>query len=84
MRPCAWVNFEYQFALTIADMPPSSSKFLALLRGINVGGKNIIAKDDLRQCFERHRLHKRPHVHPEWQHPVSLQHVERQRTDGGC
>ena len=27
-------------------------RFLALLRGINVGGKNVIAKDDLRQCFE--------------------------------
>ena len=29
-----------------------SSKFLALLRGINVGGHNIIKKDDLRGCFE--------------------------------
>lgn len=28
------------------------SRFLALLRGINVGGKNVISKDDLRQCFE--------------------------------
>ena len=26
--------------------------YLALLRGINVGGHNIIKKDDLRQCFE--------------------------------
>lgn len=29
-----------------------SFKFLALLRGINVGGKNVIAKDSLKQCFE--------------------------------
>ncbi|MBT8485856.1 MAG: DUF1697 domain-containing protein [Phycisphaerales bacterium] len=29
-----------------------SSRFLALLRGINVGGHNIIKKDDLRACFE--------------------------------
>ena len=27
-------------------------RFLALLRGINVGGHNIIAKDDLRGCFQ--------------------------------
>lgn len=27
-------------------------KFLALLRGINVGGKNIISKEELRQLFE--------------------------------
>ena len=33
-------------------MAKALPKFLALLRGINVGGKNIIAKDDLRQCFE--------------------------------
>lgn len=33
-------------------MAKTASRFLALLRGINVGGKNIIAKDDLRRCFE--------------------------------
>jgi|AP45_3_1055517.scaffolds.fasta_scaffold93720_1 uncharacterized protein (DUF1697 family) len=33
----------------MAKAPP---RFLALLRGINVGGKNVIAKDDLRQLFE--------------------------------
>jgi uncharacterized protein (DUF1697 family) len=33
-------------------MAKAPSRFLALLRGINVGGKNIIAKDDLRTCFE--------------------------------
>jgi len=33
-------------------MTDKSNKYLALLRGINVGGKNIIAKDDLRECFE--------------------------------
>ena len=33
-------------------MTKNDSRFLALLRGINVGGKNIIAKADLRQCFE--------------------------------
>jgi uncharacterized protein (DUF1697 family) len=33
-------------------MSNQASKFLALLRGINVGGKNIIAKDALKQCFE--------------------------------
>ncbi|MDA7979189.1 MAG: DUF1697 domain-containing protein [Pirellulales bacterium] len=31
---------------------PRQTRYLALLRGINVGGKNIISKDDLRQCFE--------------------------------
>ena len=33
-------------------MAKSDLKYLALLRGINVGGKNIIPKDDLRECFE--------------------------------
>ncbi len=33
-------------------MAQRQAHFLALLRGINVGGKNVIAKDDLRQCFE--------------------------------
>ncbi len=28
-------------------------QYLALLRGINVGGKNVISKDDLRECFEQ-------------------------------
>ena len=28
------------------------TRFLALLRGINVGGKNIISKEELRRCFE--------------------------------
>ncbi len=27
-------------------------RFLALLRGVNVGGKNIVPKDALRECFE--------------------------------
>ena len=42
-----------------SDTPPSgqgwplvSERYVALLRGINVGGNNIIAKDDLRRCFE--------------------------------
>mgnify|MGYP001826276742 CR=1 FL=1 len=30
----------------------SGSRFLALLRGINVGGRNVIGKDELRGCFE--------------------------------
>ena len=29
-----------------------SECYLALLRGINVGGRNLIGKDDLRRCFE--------------------------------
>lgn len=28
-------------------------KYVVLLRGINVGGNNIIAKDDLKKCFEK-------------------------------
>lgn len=32
-------------------MAKKTTRFLALLRGINVGGKNIISKDDLRDCF---------------------------------
>ena len=33
-------------------MSKEPRRFLALLRGINVGGKNIIPKDNLRECFE--------------------------------
>ena len=33
-------------------MAKQPRRFLALLRGINVGGKNIIPKDALRRCFE--------------------------------
>lgn len=32
-------------------------KYLALLRGINVGGNNIIKMADLRSCLERNRFH---------------------------
>jgi uncharacterized protein (DUF1697 family) len=30
------------------------ARYVALLRGINVGGKNLIRMADLRACFERH------------------------------
>lgn len=33
-------------------MAATGSPFLALLRGINVGGKNIIPKEALKECFE--------------------------------
>ena len=33
-------------------MPKTATPFLALLRGLNVGGQNVIGKDDLIRCFE--------------------------------
>ena len=33
-------------------MPKTSTPFLALLRGLNVGGQNVIGKHDLIRCFE--------------------------------
>ena len=33
-------------------MPGTSTPFLALLRGLNVGGQNVIGKHDLIRCFE--------------------------------
>ncbi len=33
-------------------MAKAPSRFLALLRGVNVGGKNVIAKNALKRCFE--------------------------------
>ena len=33
-------------------MPQDTRCFLALLRGLNVGGQNIIGKDDLIRCFQ--------------------------------
>jgi uncharacterized protein (DUF1697 family) len=32
----------------------SQSSYVALLRGINVGGKNVIRMTELRKCFEKH------------------------------
>jgi uncharacterized protein (DUF1697 family) len=34
------------------------SQYLALLRGINVGGKNLIRMTDLKACFEERRYRK--------------------------
>ncbi len=33
-------------------MSCTAPRFLALLRGLNVGGQNVIGKDDLIRCFE--------------------------------
>ena len=33
-------------------MPKTAPRFLALLRGLNVGGRNVIGRDDLIRCFE--------------------------------
>lgn len=38
-------------------MAQAPSRFLALLRGINIGGRNIIPKEALRQCFEDLEFH---------------------------
>lgn len=38
-------------------MPNTASRFLALLRGINVGGTNVIDKHALQQCFHDLGLH---------------------------
>lgn len=40
------------FSPLLQQSMAKEDRFLALLRGINVGGKNIIAKDDLKACFE--------------------------------
>jgi hypothetical protein len=45
------------------------AEYVALLRGINVGGNNIIKMSDLRGCFES-SLRRRRHVHPERQRAV--------------
>ena len=34
----------------------ANTQYLALLRGINVGGKNIIKMTDLKACFEASKL----------------------------
>ena len=33
---------------------PSEADYAALLRGMNVGGRNLIKVPELRACFERH------------------------------
>jgi len=35
------------------DAPNKTVRYLALLRGINVGGKNVVSMSELRACFER-------------------------------
>lgn len=37
-------------------MAPRSQTYLLLLRGINVGGKNVIKMADLKACLEKHGL----------------------------
>lgn len=51
MRLCGAV-FSRSNSRYNAGMAKKSTRYLALLRGINVGGNNIISKDDLRECFE--------------------------------
>jgi uncharacterized protein (DUF1697 family) len=34
-------------------MAPRTTRYVALLRGINVGGKNLVAMSDLQRCFEK-------------------------------
>lgn len=36
---------------TVRSPAGASDRYLALLRGVNVGGNNLIGKDDLRRCF---------------------------------
>ena len=40
---------------------------VALLRGINVGGKNILPMKDLAKMFARRGMHERAHLHPKRQ-----------------
>jgi uncharacterized protein (DUF1697 family) len=37
-----------------ASARPNGKRYLALLRGINVGGKNLIGMPALKECFENH------------------------------
>ena len=46
------------------------AKYVALLRGINVGGKNLIKMAALKACFEENGFDDVAHVHPERQRPV--------------
>ena len=46
------------------------SRYVALLRGINVGGNNLIKMAALKACFEANGFDGRRHVHPERQRAV--------------
>ena len=46
--------------------------YVALLRGINVGGRNVIRMADLKACFERHGFERGDHLHPERQRGVQV------------
>ena len=48
------------------------TRYVALLRGINVGGKNPIKMPALKACFEDAGLRGRRHLHPERQRGVRL------------
>ncbi len=58
-RPCIVMQVNYGKGAIVfsnsAGLPEDRAdivRYLALLRGVNVGGKNVISKDALRQCFE--------------------------------
>jgi uncharacterized protein (DUF1697 family) len=48
----AWRNPQEDCAATLHTNTMTSNHYLALLRGINVGGRNIIKMTDLKKCFE--------------------------------
>jgi uncharacterized protein (DUF1697 family) len=46
------------------------TRYVALLRGINVGGKNLIKMPALKACFEADGFPNVSYVHPERQCPL--------------
>ena len=56
--------------------------YVALLRGINVGGRNVIRMADLKACFERQGVRTGDHLHPERQRGVHVFGADRAATDG--
>ena len=55
----------------------TTKRYVALLRGINVGGKNTVAMSDLRDAFEAARVHRGPDLHPVGQRAVRVRRAAK-------
>ena len=78
----AWLRVGKRFLESLERCESRAmSQYVALLRGINVGGNNLIKMIELKACFEAAGLSGRGHVHPERQRALRGERAEaRQLT----
>ena len=59
----------------------TSTVFVALLRGVNVGGNNMISMSSLKKSFESMGFTERSHLHQQRQHHFQIE--GSRRTEAG-